>query len=400
VSFDHAAIAREVKERFGDFFDQQVNPSAAERDRLGETFPVEMLREMAKLGLIGFTAPAKIGGAGRTWEQWGHTLEEIGYQCDDSGLPMLLSYRETAINLLYNSGLEDGKAHLIERYAKPAVRGDAFIGWVFTEEGGGFPLAVGKVPDRPRTTLLKRGDRWLLNGSKEACTGGLTCTSWIVYAATEDGSDTVVIMVERDDPGVEVIPLPSLGLRSMGLAELHFKDVELSADRIVAAKDGISHGQIFVNERRVTGAAWLLGRMRALMEKIIDDAAPKFRLGRPVLDFDTFQAGIGRMYLALEAARSTAYRTFAEVEADREDGSYVYNPLLAAAKYVSTASAVEVATIAQQLAGGNGFFCKYGIERFIRDFHGLVPIVGTPTAIEAQQGAREIYQQEMRRRNR
>jgi len=299
---------------------------------------------------------------------------------------MLLSYRETATNLIYLSGLKN-RPDLIENYAKPAVAGDAFIGWLYTEEKDGFNF---------ETNVSKKSDRYILNGHKSASTGGATCTSWIVYASTEDGQDTIAVMVKRDDPGVTVTPLKSLGLRSIGLTEVSFKDVELSEDRIIAKKDGISHAQIFINERRVTGSAWLLGRMRALIDRVIEDTLPRSRYNRPLADFDTFKSGIGRMLMAVERAKNTAYKAFAETEAERENNNFVHNPIISIAKYLSTESALEVADIAQRMTGGHGYFESFGIERFIRDFYGLVPIIGGQPAIEVEVGARYMFEKESR----
>jgi alkylation response protein AidB-like acyl-CoA dehydrogenase len=390
MTFDHATIAQEVEERFGAFFREKINPSAIFRDQTYSTFDDETLHEMGQLGLIGFTAAKSIGGGGRTWEEWGHALEEIGYLADDSGLPMLLSYRETANNLVHHSGLQ-GRPHLIERYAKPAARGEAFIGWLYTEEKDVYNL---------ETTAVKLGDRYILNGHKTASTGGMSCTSWIVYAATEDGSDTLALMVERDDPGVTVTPLRTLGLRSLGLAELTFQDVELTEDRIVTPSDGLSHGQIFVNERRVTGAAWLLGRMRALIDKVIEDTQPKVRFNRKLSEFDTFKAGVGRMHMAVERSRATAYRVFERTEAGRETKAYLHDPLVSIGKYLATEAAIEVADIAQRLTGGHGYFEPFGIDRYLRDFYGVVPIIGGQTAIETQIGEEVIWQHERRMRAR
>jgi alkylation response protein AidB-like acyl-CoA dehydrogenase len=386
MTIDHNSIAQEVEKRFGAFFREKINPSAMYRDQTYSTFDEETLHEMGRLGLIGFTAAKSIGGEGRSWEEWGHALEEIGYLADDSGLPMLLSYRETANNLVHHSGLQ-GRPHLIERYAKPAVRGEAFIGWLFTEEKDALNF---------ETRIIKSGNRYILNGHKTASTGGLSCTSWIVYAATEDGEDTMALMVERDDPGVVVTPLRTLGLRSLGLTDLTFQDVELTEDRIVASSDGLSHGQIFINERRVTGAAWLLGRMRALIDKVIEDTQPKVRYNRKLSEFDTFKAGIGRMYMAVERARSTAYRVFERTEAGRETKAYLHDPLVSIGKYLSTEAAIEVADIAQRLTGGHGYFEPFGIDRYLRDFYGVVPIIGGQIAIEAEIGSRVIWQYERR----
>jgi alkylation response protein AidB-like acyl-CoA dehydrogenase len=303
---------------------------------------------------------------------------------------MLLSYRETANNLVHYSGLQ-GRPHLIERYGAPAVRGEAFIGWLYTEEKDIFNLA---------TNVAKKGDRYILNGHKTASTGGMSCTSWIVYAATEDKKDTIAIMVERDDPGVTVIPLRSLGMRSLGLAEVKFDDVELREERIVAPTDGASHGQIFVNERRVTGSAWLLGRMRSLIELVIEDNQAKTRFNRNLIDLDTFKASIGRMHIAVERARAVAYKVFERIESGRKNHSYVHDPLVSIAKYLSTESAIEVANLAQRLSGGHGFFESFGIERYLRDFYGVVPIIGGQPAIETEVGSRQIFLFERQQRAR
>jgi alkylation response protein AidB-like acyl-CoA dehydrogenase len=78
MSIDHSSIAQEVERRFGAFFREKINPSAMVRDQTYSTFDEETLHEMGRLGLIGFTAARSIGGQGRTWEEWGHALEEIG----------------------------------------------------------------------------------------------------------------------------------------------------------------------------------------------------------------------------------------------------------------------------------------------------------------------------------
>jgi alkylation response protein AidB-like acyl-CoA dehydrogenase len=100
------------------------------------------------------------------------------------------------------------------------------------------------------------------------------------------------------------------------------------------------------------------------------------------------------MHMAVERARSTAYRVFERVEAERETKGYLHDPLVSIGKYLSTEAAVEVADIAQRLTGGHGYFEPFGIDRYLRDFYGLVPIVGGQIAIEAEIGARVIWEHE------
>ena len=82
---DHEDVALEVRERFGDFLTTRVEPGAMERDRTMSTFPPEILREAAEIGLIGYTAPREVGGGGNSWCRWGHVLEEVGYLGGDEG---------------------------------------------------------------------------------------------------------------------------------------------------------------------------------------------------------------------------------------------------------------------------------------------------------------------------
>lgn len=386
---DHAAIAAEVERRFGAFIRDRINPTTEQRDQDYATFTPDMLREMAEVGLTGFTVSPAIGGAGRSWTDWGHALEEIGYLCDDAGLPMLLSYRESAINLVHRSGLA-GRPHLIERYAAPAVRGEEYIGWLLTEDSDllSFNTQVRPAP----------GDGYVLSGTKKASTGGTSCTCWMVYAATEDGTDVKVLMVHRDDPGVTIEPIRSLGLRSLGLCSVSFDDVVLGEDRVVEAADGFSHSQLFVNERRVTGSAWLLGRIRSLIERVIDDALPKVRYGRNVVELDTFHAGVGQMRIALEAARAVVYTALERTDRAGSEESYLHDPAVAVGKYVAVQSATTVAEIAQKLAGHNGYFERYGFERYLRDFYGVLPILGGQYAIETQLGERLVFERRLQAR--
>ena len=151
-------IAKEVRDRFGQFLEERINPGALERDRTMSTFPPEMMREAAEIGLVGFTAPKEVGGGGNSWFKRGHVLEQIGYLCNDSGLPMLLSYRESATNLVYRSG----RKNLIERYVRPAVSGESFIGWVYSE--GADPFSF-------KTTVHRADGGYVVNGEKLAVTG-------------------------------------------------------------------------------------------------------------------------------------------------------------------------------------------------------------------------------------
>ncbi|MFQ5961574.1 MAG: acyl-CoA dehydrogenase family protein [Candidatus Methylomirabilales bacterium] len=380
---EHGPIAEMVRNRFGSFIDTRINPTAYERDQTISTFPPEVMREAARIGLVGFTAPKELGGGGNSWEVWGHALEEIGYLSEDAGLCMVLAYRESAANLVYRSGRQD----LIDKYVRPAITGDGFIGWAYSE--GADPFSF--------TTTVHRADgHYVFNGEKQAVTGALGDRVFITYGVNETKDDIVAVMVERDDPGVVLKPLPTMGLRSLGLARLYLNEVKVPEDRVLVPSDGVSHAQIFINERRITGTCWVLGRMRALFEKVVSHLDQRFRYKQPLTEMQTIQAALGRMHVAIESSK-LFMRTMLS-ETGREDLDYLWDPWAAKSKYFLLEQATMVAQTVQQIVGGYGYMQEYEFDRFLRDFYGLVPIVGTQFTLEVDIGIRAI--QEVRKNQR
>ena len=378
---NHEDVARMVRERFGEFIAERINPGAEHRDQTISTFDADIMQEAAAIGLVGFTAPVELGGGGNDWETWGHTQEEIGYLSEDSGLCMLLAYRESACGLVCRSG----RQHLIERYVRPAIAGEGFIGWAYSE--GQDPFSF--------TTQVRREDgHYVISGVKQAVTGGMVDKVFIAYGVNEAKNDIIALMVERDDPGVELAPVPTMGLRSIGLARLFLNDVRVPEDRVVVATDGVSQAQIFINERRITGACWILGRMRALFEKVALHLEGRIRYKLPLTEMQTVQAALGRMHVSIEASRLFVHTMLAET--GRSDLDYLWNPWAAKAKYFLIEQATQVAHTAQQILGGYGYMQEYGFDRFLRDFYGLVPIVGTQYTLEVDIGIRAVQELRMK----
>ena len=131
-----------------------------------------MMREAAGIGLVEFTAPEEVGGEGNSRFKGDHALEQIGHICNDSGPPMLLSYRDLVANLVYRSGRQD----LIERYVLSAVSSEFFIGWVYS--GGAGPFSF-------NTTVHKVSGGYEINGEKLAVAGVLGYDASIVHGVNE-----------------------------------------------------------------------------------------------------------------------------------------------------------------------------------------------------------------------
>jgi len=364
-------LATEVRRRFGDFIAQRIDPGTVERDRMATPLTREMLQEAGRLGLMGFNVPESIGGQGRSWAEWGYVLHEIGYLSEDAALPMLLAYCGTLTKLLYESGRED----LIDRYARPMAQGKRI---------GGFGWSEGRDAFSFITTLRRTGSDYVLNGQKIPIANALIADTFMIFARSEETSDVVAVLVERDDPGVEVVPFSAMGLRASGMGRVLFKDVRLPPERVLVEADGLSYGQRFLNERRLEMPCWALGRMRRLFELCVHELANRVRFKLPLTEMQTIQAAIGRMYVGVETSRIVVKSVLERVATEEYDA--LWDPPLALTKSHVIEQALQMCRTVQDILGGAGVFEDYPFERHIRDLTCLNPIAGTLATLQVDLG--------------
>jgi len=352
----------EVRARFGAFLSEKVSPGAFERDRGGAPFSRELLREAGRLGLFGFTVPAEVGGQGRNWRDWGLVLHELCYQCTDTAFPMLLAYCGTVTKLLW----ETKRADLIDRYVRPMASGECF---------GGFAWSEGNDPFSFTTTLKRDGAGWVLDGRKCPIADGQIADVVMTFAKNAETGDVTTVLVERGDRGVEIAPYNAMGLRSAGLASWAFSSVRLGPERVLVQADGLSYAQRFLNERRLEMCCWALGRMRSLFEAVTMDLSTRIRFRLPLIEMQTIQAAVGKMYVGLETSRIVIAHALERIERDEYD--WLWDPPLVVLKGHVIEQALQLCRTIQDVAGGYAVFEEAPYERHIRDLMCLNPIAGT-----------------------
>lgn len=366
-----ADLLEEVHTRFGMFVEELVNPGAVERDRTATPMPREVMLEAGRLGLLGFTLPEHVGGGGRTWREWGLVLHELGYICRDTSLPMLLAYCSTVTKMLY----ETDRPELLTRYVAPMVKGECL---------GGFGWSEGHDPFSFTTIVRKKGETYVLSGQKVPIANGLIADVFMIFAKSEETGDVVCLLVEREDPRVEITPYNAMGLRAAGMARVEFGDVTIPSWRVLRGSDGLSYGQQFLNDRRMEMPCWALGRMRVLFETCVHDLAHRIRYGLPLTEMQTIQAAIGKMYVSLEASRLTVSTMLDDV--DRGGRDTLWDPALAVAKCVVIEHALQMCRTIQDITGGAGVFEQGPYERLVRDLQCLNPIAGTLATLQVDLG--------------
>jgi acyl-CoA dehydrogenase len=367
------AIVANARTRYAPFVRECINPGADERDRAGTTFPREILREAARCGLWATGMPAACGGGGANAFEWGLTLEQLGYLADDSSFPLVISIRAAIANAIHGSG----RADLDERYVKPMVACELF---------GSFAYSDGADPFAFSSHVRRDGTDWIADGGKLMVTGGTSADVFMTYLRERDSGDLVVMLIERTDPGVEVTPVEVTGLRAAGLSSLKLDGVRLSNERVLQREDGVSHAQRFLNERRTLLACGALGRMQAVFELCIDSLDATVRYGKRLVEMQNVQASFGRMFAGIESARALAHFALQRQAGLVPGYDPFFDPIGAAAKYTISERAIDVSTRAFRLLGGKGYVRDQRIERYVRDFYGLLAGGGAQDVLEVDLG--------------
>lgn len=367
-----AEIVEDVHEQFAGFVREEVNPGAVERDAKGIGIPRALLRKSAELGLLNYSMPRALGGGGADLFRWGVVLEELGYHCEDGSFPLVLSLHAAVANTIYQAA----SPAVAERVVAPLVRGERFACFAYSDGADAFSF---------RSTARKKGDRYLLDGDKQLVTGGVGGDVFMTYVRREQGDDLAVFLVERDDPGVTIEPVEISGLRAAGMARLRLDGVELPEERMLVPFDGVSHAQLFLNERRGLLVCGPLGRMRAIVEEVVTSLQQTTRYGQPLCDLANVQATVGRMHIAVQTARAMAHRALHGFRCAGR--STVFDPDMAVAKHYVIEQAISVATSALRVTGGRGYMRHNHYERYLRDFHGGIAGGGAQDILEVNLGA-------------
>jgi acyl-CoA dehydrogenase len=364
-------IIDEAERQFAPWLRACVNPGAADRDRDGTPIDCGLLREAGMLGLLGFTLPRSLGGQQRSWREWGFVLHELGYHTEDTAVPMLLAYCSTVTKLLYDTGRTD----LIDRYVKPMIRGRLL---------GGFAWSEGRDPFAFQTTVRRTETGFVLDGEKTPVANGQIADVVMVFAKSAETGDVVTVLVERQDPGVEIVARNAMGLRAAGMASWRFHQVAVPATRLIVDADAISWGQRFLNERRIEMPCWALGRMRRLVEACVNDLSTRIRYGRPLTEMQTVQAMIGRMVIVLESSRLIVRSVLDQVGAAGTD--FLWEPQFAIVKSHVVEHGLQLVRLIQDVTGGYGVLDGFPYERTCRDLQCLNPIAGTLATLEVDLG--------------
>lgn len=355
MTFDLGDEVNALRDTVHRWAQDRVKSIAAEVDRQN-LFPADLWREMGELGLLGITVPTDYGGAGMGYLAHVVAVEEIAR----ASASVSLSYGAHS-NLCVNQIALNGTEAQKRRYLPDLVSGKAVGALAMSEAGAGSDVVSMQL------RADRRGDRYVLNGTKYWITNGPDADTLVVYAKTDPQAGSrgiTAFLVEKTMPGFSTSPhFDKLGMRGSNTAELIFQDVEVPAENILGAEGrGVRVLMSGLDYERVVLSGIGTGIMAACLDEIMPYVVSRKQFGQSIGRFQLMQAKIADMYTALNSARAYVY----EVARACDRGQVTRADAAACVLYASE-QAMVVAHQAVQAMGGTGFMNDTPVSRLFRD---------------------------------
>ncbi len=355
VDFSLTKEDLEIIEKYKAFTQEHIIPNAAEYDRTTE-FPWPIVKEAYKAGLMNGPIPKKFGGNGYNIFQGALASEELGAGC--IGIGISIDANTLALTPLLIAANDEQQ----KRFYGQIIDNHEVAAYCLTEPNAGSDVAGIK------STALKKGDKYILNGHKRFITNGEVASIHTVFALTdpERGARSLTaFVVPTDSPGIEIKPhLQKMGQRASVQNEIIYRDVEIPAENMLGREgQGFLIAMKTFDRTRTGVAALSVGVARAAFEKSRDWAKNRIQFGKPISSNQAIGFMLAEMATKIELARLMTWKAAWYYD----QGLKTPGTLSAMAKYFASDVAMEVTTDAVQVMGGDGYSTEFGVEKMMRD---------------------------------
>ncbi len=355
LNFDLGDAADMLRDTVMRFASDEISPRAQEIDRKNE-FPSDLWRKMGDLGILGVTVEEEYGGAGMGYAEHVVAMEEVSRASASVGLSYG-AHSNLCVNQIRRNGSEDQK----RRYLPKLISGEHVGALAMSEPGAGSDVVS------MRLRADKKGDRFVLNGTKMWITNGPDADTLVVYAKTDPNAGPrgiTALIIEKGFKGFSTAQkLDKLGMRGSNTCELIFEDCEVPAENVIGGEGrGVNVLMSGLDYERVVLSGGPIGIMQSCMDIVVPYVHERKQFDRPIGEFQLMQGKLADMYTTMNAARAYVYavaRACDRGETTRKDA--------AGAILYSAEKATWMALEAIQCLGGNGYINDYPTGRLLRD---------------------------------
>jgi alkylation response protein AidB-like acyl-CoA dehydrogenase len=344
-----------LKKTVREFAEAEIGPHTREWDEKQE-FPREVFTKLGELGLMGVVWPAQYGGSGMSTLDYAIVMEELARV--DAGVALsVAAHNSLSSGHIFLAGSEEQK----KKYLTPLARGEKVGCWGLTENSAGSDAGGTK------TTAVRDGANWVLNGSKTFITNGRVADTAVVMAVTDRARGNKGIsafILERGMKGFRSGKKEDkLGVRSSDTSELVFEDCRVPAENLLGQEGcGFVDTLKILDRGRIGIAAFSIGIAQASLEASMTYAQGRRQFGHAIADFQAIQFKIADMATKVSASRLLAWHAASLRDAGKE-----HKVESSMAKLFASEAAVEIALDAVQIHGGYGYLKDYPVERYLRD---------------------------------
>jgi len=355
MEFQQQEVTQQVAKTARAFAQQYIRPFVMQWDESQE-FPLQVFKEMGKLGLMGVLVPEEYGGSGLGYFEYVAVIEEVAKVCGSVGLS-LAAHNSLCTGHILQFASEEQK----KKYLPKLASGQCIGAWGLTEPN------TGSDAGNMRTTAVKDGDDWILNGTKNWITHGISGDIAVVIARTGEprtSSNSTAFIVERGTPGFSGGKKENkLGMRASETAEMIFDQCRIpDSQRMGEPGDGFKQALKILDGGRISIAALSIGIARGAYEAALQYSKERHQFDQPISHFQGISFKLADMATEIEAAELLTLQA-----ADLKNKKLPVTKEAAMAKYYASEVAVRVATDAVQIFGGYGYTKDFPVEKFYRD---------------------------------
>jgi alkylation response protein AidB-like acyl-CoA dehydrogenase len=355
MNFELNENQKMIAQMVRDFAEKEIRPNMMKWDQ-DEIFPVEAMKKMGELGLLGIYIPEEYGGSGFGYFEYATALMELGKVCGGVGLSVA-AHNSLCTGHIYYHGTEEQK----KKYLPLLASGEWIGAWGLTEPNTGSDAM------RMKTTAVKEGNEWVINGAKNWITHGLSGDVAVVLVRTGellDSNGITAFIIEKGTPGFSAVKIKDkFGVRASETAELIFDNVRVPESQVIGQVGmGFKQAMQILDGGRISIAALSCGVARGAYEASVKYSKEREQFGSPISNFQAIAFKLADMATQVEAAELLTFQA-----AYRKNNKLGLTKEGAFAKYYASEVAVHCGNEAMQIMGGYGYTREYPAEKFLRD---------------------------------